>query len=77
MSSPTPAKPATEKDKTEVVYVGDAGTREITKAQWKGAGVENQDKTVWNDENGYSLPIDQFTDKALEVLKRDRNIKVR
>ena len=61
----------------KVVYTGGAGTREITAAQWKGAGVEGQSKTVWNIENDYSLPIGDFSAEALEVLKRDPQIKVK
>lgn len=68
------AAPAAEKD---VKYTGEAGVREITKAQWKAAGVEDQDTTIWNAENDYSLPASQFTDRALEVLKRDPNLNLK
>lgn len=75
--APTAAKPAATEEKTkQVKYTGDAGTREITKAQWKQAGAEGQEATVWNAENGYALPITNFSEDALEILKRDRNIKV-
>lgn len=61
----------------EVKYTGDAGVREITKAQWKGAGVENQDTVLWNAENDYTVPSNQFTPEALEVLKRDSHLKIK
>lgn len=59
-----------------VKYTGSSGVREITKEQWKGAGVENQDTTVWDEGNEYTLPLNLFTADALEVLKRDKAIKV-
>jgi hypothetical protein len=62
---------------SEVKYTGGAGTRVITKAQWKGAGVEGQETTQWDATNGYTLPASDFSDKALEVLKRDPNLKIK
>lgn len=62
---------------TEVVYVGDAGTREISKADWRAAGVEDQETVTWNADNEYRVPADQFTEQALQVLTRDRNLKIK
>lgn len=77
MSAPTPAKatPAKEEPKL-VVYTGDAGTREISRSDWKAAGIEH-DAVVWNADNDYALPASSFSAEALELLKRDRFIKVR
>lgn len=59
-----------------VKYTGDAGVREITEAQWKGAGVEDQKTTIWDESNEYTLPISKFNADALAVLERDKQIKV-
>lgn len=76
-ASPTAASSSNSDSSPKVVkYTGDAGVREITRTQWKGAGVENQDTTIWNAENDYTLPISDFNSDALETLKRDRHIKV-
>jgi hypothetical protein len=78
-SAPAPAKAARAEadDSPKVVkYTGDAGVREITKAQWKGAGVEGQDTTIWDETNDYTLPIGAFSADALTVLERDKQIKV-
>jgi hypothetical protein len=68
---------AEEGDATEVVYTGYAGTREITKAQWKRAGVEDQDTTIWSAENDFSLPVSDFKPEALALLAKDRNLKIK
>jgi hypothetical protein len=66
-----------EEEPKEVRYVGDAGTREITAAQWKGAGVEDQEGVVWDASNDYTLPASDFTPDALRVLARDRGLKIK
>lgn len=68
---------AAEGDATEVVYTGYAGTREITKAQWKRAGVEDQETTIWSADNEFRLPVGDFTPEALAVLAKDRNLKIK
>lgn len=73
----TPAKAEKAADAPKVVkYTGDAGIREITAAQWKNAGVEDQKTTIWDDSNEYTLPISDFSAEALRVLERDKQIKV-
>jgi hypothetical protein len=46
-----------------------ATTRQVTKAEWKLAGVENQDTVIWNKANGYSVDASKLSKEALEVLK--------
>lgn len=46
-----------------------ATTRRVTKAEWKLAGVENQDTVEWNKANGYSVDASKLNKEALEVLK--------
>lgn len=70
-----PAEPEAASSGT-VKYTGSAGVREITKAQWKSAGIENQNAVEWNAGNEYSLPKSEFSAEALEVLKRDKNLKI-
>lgn len=62
---------------TGVKYTGGAGVREITKAQWKKAGVEDQETTIWDASNEYTLPADKFSAEALGVLERDPQIKIK
>lgn len=59
-----------------VKYTGSAGVREITAAQWKSAGIEGQRAVEWNAGNDYTLPKSDFSAEALEVLKRDKNLKL-
>ena len=60
---------------TRVKYTGTADVREITAAQWKAAGVEDQKMVRWSLENNFSVPIGDFSAQALEVLERDDNLK--
>lgn len=71
------AESKSEAGASEVKYTGGAGVREITQAQWKGAGVEGQKTTVWDASNDYTLPTSDFSPEALEVLKRDPQIKTK
>ena len=59
-----------------IKYTGYAGVREITKAQWKKAGVEEQDTTIWDEGNGYTLPLSAFSQAAVEVVKREPHFKI-
>lgn len=67
---------AAEGGPAEVKYVGEAGVREISKADWKNAGIEH-DAVVWDSSNDYTLPASSFSDDALLLLKRDRNLRIK
>lgn len=72
--SPGPAadrteEPPEEATETNVVrYLGIFAERGISKEEWETAGVQNQDGVMWTKATGNILPIDDFTDRALEVL---------
>lgn len=83
MTTPTPTKPmstppeAAPSEPRVVKYTGFSGTREISIADWKSAGVEDQAKLIrWNEENNYEVPASDFSEAALEVLKRDPDMKL-
>jgi hypothetical protein len=73
-STPEP-KPA--ESVSVVKYTGDAGVREITRAQWRAAGVDDQETTVWDESNNYTLLSSAFTPKALEIIKADRGLQIK
>ena len=54
-------------------YVGGATTRRITQQDWKSRGIE-QVTLTWNAANGHSIPRDDISDAAWEVLKLDPGI---
>lgn len=55
----------------EVKYGGISTVRSISKDEWEAAGVKDQEGTVWDASNGYSLPLSDFNDAALDVLAAD------
>lgn len=73
MADAPKAEAATKK---VVKYVGTADIREITAAQWKGAGVENQKGSEWNVANGHELPASDFNSDAMRYFERDSGFKV-
>lgn len=70
------SEPAAESKGGTIKYTGDAGIREITAAQWKGAGVEGQKDVKWDASNDYTLPLSLFSADALAVLGRDKGLKI-
>lgn len=55
-----------------VKYVGPAHRRRITTQNWATEGIQNADTVVWGwEENGFSVPSGQFSDKQMDVLRRD------
>ena len=51
--------------------------REITAAQWKKAGVEDQKTVVWDNDNGFKVPVSEFNEAALKLLEKDDELNVR
>jgi hypothetical protein len=51
-----------------VVYMGPFGIREIDEPSWDHVNVKKQKGVVWNKENGWSVPVDEFSDDALTYL---------
>lgn len=63
-------------DKPVVKYVGSSTTRIITRGQFKAAGVDGQKDVEWNTRNEFTLPLGDFNDEALEVLRKDKAFEV-
>lgn len=51
-----------------VQYIGLSHIREIDSRAYAQVGVEDMGKTVWEQKNNWSLPVEQFTDDALVHL---------
>lgn len=50
--------------------------RQITTAQWKKAGVEDQKTVTWNHENDFQVPISDLNEAALKLLEKDDELNV-
>ena len=48
-----------------VKYVGTADIREIDKAGWANADVNDQNKVVWNRKNNWSVSVADLSDDAV------------
>lgn len=58
-----------EKEPTNIVrYTGLVSERRISREDWEQAGVSDQDGVVWTKGTGNVIPIDQFSEKALQTL---------
>lgn len=66
------AKPKTQK---AIRYVGTADVREITKAQWANIGVDDQDTTVWDTKNDFTILEKDLSKKALAYFEKDSGFK--
>jgi len=55
-----------------VKYIGKAHRRGITAAEWRGVGINGQ-TVFWGPENGFSVPLDAFTEEQLrKAIDPDR-----
>lgn len=54
-----------------VIYVGTATIRQVTREEWDGAGVANQATVRWFPGNGYSVPLSDLTEAAQNILRAD------
>lgn len=55
-----------------IKYVRDEGisrVREISRADWKSAGVDDQDTVVWNEDNKYLVPAEKFSGHARAIIE--------
>lgn len=56
-----------------VKYISSAATvREITAAQWKKAGADGQKLTRWSRHNGWTIPVSEFTNDAMNIIEKDK-----
>lgn len=60
-----------------VRYIGGAGTRIISVVDWKKLGIEDQEKTQWDDTNNWVLPTSDFAEDAISYLKTDSGFQVK
>lgn len=72
--SNTPAK-AKDPEPNAIKYTGTSDVREITKAQWAKAGVEDQNLVRWSAENDYTVKTSDLSKEALKVLEKDALLK--
>ena len=60
-----------------VKYTGPHDVKEITKAEWEAIDIDDQDGVEWNWRNDWAIPVDQFSETALNYCKnRDPNLKI-
>lgn len=50
--------------------------RQITTAEWKKAGVEDQKTVIWNADNGFQVPVSDLNEAALKLLEKDDELNV-
>lgn len=48
------------------------GERVIDEAAWKSIGVDDQKEVVWNEGNDFRLPIERFSEAALDYIDSDK-----
>lgn len=53
-----------------VKYIGPSQVRMILPEEWAAAGVTDMGTVGWSAVNNWSVPVDSFTDKAMEVAIR-------
>lgn len=70
----TPAK-AKEQEPNAIQYKGSSDVRQITKAQWAKAGVEDQNLVRWSAENDFTVKTSDLSAAALKVLEKDSDLK--
>lgn len=63
-------------DEPMVTFHGAATRREISAAEWAGAGVADMPTVVWERRTGHKVSRSAFTDQALQVLRQDQDFRV-
>lgn len=59
-----------------VKYIGTADIRRISAADWRNAGVDEQLQIEWHRGNKFTVPVDQFTDDAMQYLESDSGFAI-
>jgi len=54
-----------------VIYAGPATRRVITPENWKKEDIEDVGASVWDRRNKYKLPLGDFDERQIAVLRRD------
>lgn len=64
-SSSAPSEETKVSSAKVVKYIGTADVREIDTAGWKNAGVEDQNKVVWDKRNNFTVSVEDLSDSAV------------
>jgi len=65
-----------QKQERYVRYIGTAHRRVISGRDWTGVGAKDQKQTVWDRRNGWKIPVNEFTDNALQYFEKDAGFVV-
>jgi hypothetical protein len=72
-----PEEVVQKQEPTNVVrYTGLVSERRISREDWEQAGVSDQDGVVWTKDANNIVPIDQFSEEALQVLANTGEFEV-
>lgn len=76
-----PAKQPIEEqpeEDTMVIWKGDPNVteRRMTDEDWKNAGVSDGHYVAWSAMNRNAVPVDQFSERELAVLRRSGDFKI-
>lgn len=73
---PQAVEPSVEPGKGYVRYIGRATRRIIDSDAWAGEGAANHPTTEWNFQNGFRLPVSDFSKEALAYFAKDNGFKI-
>lgn len=60
-----------------VKYIGLAHRRQISVADWRSVGINDAESVQWGPENGFSVPIERFTDAQLnKAIRKDSGFAI-
>lgn len=66
-----------EAEQTNIVrYTGLVSERGMSREDWEKAGVSDQDGVVWTRDTGNVVPIDRFSEEALQALANSGEFEV-
>lgn len=54
-----------------VWFIGQASKRSVLESDWQRVGITGRPSAVWEQENGWSIPHNQFTQAQLNLLIND------
>jgi hypothetical protein len=70
-SSEPQATESSAREPRYIRYIGTAHIREMTREQWEGAGVNDQDSLYWHKGNGWTVPASKISDEAMTYVLAD------
>lgn len=72
----TTTAPVEKKQDSYVQYTGGASTRQILRREWEQAGVGQQEDSKWTVQNRHLLPIEDFSESALDRLLSEDGFRI-